>query len=284
SGLSRTNELIACFAIGIGMKRLVALLVSVVFMFSCLLLVTQDRFLPALFKKRTTYYWRNMENKPNFFLDLKQDKIWYRSKNLIYNLRSFDPKTREILGMTVYEFDDDFHLLQVVDAEKADYTPGGWKLIKGTVTVFEKENQFPLTKEFATKDLLIAETPKEFQEIEKEVNGLRLKELWKYIQHTKSIGADTKSYEVQFHSRFSLSFIPLVMCVLGIPFSTKTRREGGAAKDLGLCLGITFFYWLFYSLSLSLGTNGALPPWLAAWLPSSIFVAVAAALIARQRR
>jgi lipopolysaccharide export LptBFGC system permease protein LptF len=46
---------------------------------------------------------------------------------------------------------------------------------------------------------------------------------------------------------------------------------------------VTFFYWLFYSVGLSLGTNGALPPWLAAWLPSAIFVALAAVLITRQK-
>jgi lipopolysaccharide export system permease protein len=79
-----------------------------------------------------------------------------------------------------------------------------------------------------------------------------------------------------------LSFIPLVLCVLGFPFSVRGRREGGTAKDLGLCLLVTFFYWLFYSVGLSLGTNGALPPWLAAWLPSSIFTALAVTLIARR--
>jgi lipopolysaccharide export system permease protein len=88
---------------------------------------------------------------------------------------------------------------------------------------------------------------------------------------------------VKFWSRFSLSFIPIVMCFLGVPFSVRNRREGGTAKDLGLCLAITFFYWLFYSVGLSLGTSGALPPWVAAWLPSAVFVALAAALIARQQ-
>lgn len=54
------------------------------------------------------------------------------------------------------------------------------------------------------------------------------------------------------------------MCMIGIPFSVRGRREGGLAKDLGICLGITFFYWLFYSIGLSLGSNGAVPPIIAA--------------------
>jgi lipopolysaccharide export system permease protein len=73
------------------------------------------------------------------------------------------------------------------------------------------------------------------------------------------------------------------MCFLGIPFSVGNRREGGLAKDLGLCLVLTFFYWLFHSIGLSLGTNGAVPPFVAAWLPSAVFMALAALLIARKR-
>lgn len=284
SGLSRTNELVACFSIGVGLKRLVALILLMVFMISCFTLVMQDRILPPVYKKRTTYFYREMKKKTDFYLDIKQDKIWYRSKNLIYNLRTFDAKTRTIHGMAVYTFDEKFNLLQVVDAQRAAYTPDGWKLMDGTVTLFVKGDDFPVQSQFTEKELQINETPTDFQEIEKEVDGLRLKELYRYIGRTREAGADTKSYEVKFHSRISLSFIPVVMCILGVPFSVRSRREGGVVKDLGLCLAITFFYWLFYSVGLSLGTNGALPPWLAAWLPSTIFAALAVTLIARQQR
>ena len=98
----------------------------------------------------------------------------------------------------------------------------------------------------------------------------------------KEAGADTKAYEVKLQSRYSLSFIPIVMCVLGVPFSIRSRREEGTAKDLTICLGLTFLYWLFYSIGLSLGTNGALPPWVAAWLPSAVFGVLAGILLRRK--
>jgi lipopolysaccharide export system permease protein len=284
SGLARTNELTACFSIGVGVGRIMSLLLSIVFIVACLVLVMQDRVLPPTYKAQLTFKNRVMDHKQDFFLDVKQDKIWYRSQKLIYNLQRFDPRTHMIFGMSVYSFDDRFRLVQAVDAERAEYTAQGWRLLNGTVTTFKDDDPFPSTQQFKEKNLQIAETPRDFQEIDKEVKGLRLKELWRYIQRMKAAGADTKAYEVDFHSRISLSFIPLVMCFLSVPFSLAGRREGSAAKDLGLCLGVTFFYWLFYSVGLSLGTNGALPPWLAAWLPSAIFVVLATVLIARQRK
>jgi lipopolysaccharide export system permease protein len=284
SGLTRTNELIACHAIGVGLSRIMSLILSIVFMACCLVLVMQDRICPPMYKKQQLYYWRDMKKRPDFFLDIKQDKIWYRSRNMIYNLQLFDAKTASIQGMAVYSFDENFNLVQFIDAKRANFTPTGWKLTDGTVTVFSKQDPFPLTQHFKAKDLIINETPRDFQEIEKEVEGLRLKDLYGYIQRMKNAGADTKSYEVKFHSKISLSFIPLVMCVLAIPFSLRGRREGGAARDFGLCLAITFFYWLFFSIGLSLGTNGTVPPLLAAWLPSMVFGGLAVFLIAKRQR
>jgi lipopolysaccharide export system permease protein len=283
SGLTRTNELVAAFSIGIGLRRIVYLILSLVFVICCIVLVMQDRILPPTFRARMTYEMRQMKHRQDFYLDIKEDKIWYRSKNLIYNLQRFDPKNRIIHGMAVYTFDDNFNLVQVLDAKQAEFGEHGWKLLDGTVTVFSAQDQFPLSQRFKDKEIQIPETPADFQEIDKEVDGLRLKELWQYIKRIKAAGADTKGYEVKFHSRISLSFIPLVMCILGVPFSLRGRRDEGAAKDLSMCLGVTFFYWLFYSIGLSLGTNGALPPWLAAWLPSLVFASFAGVLLIRPK-
>lgn len=284
SALNRNNELTALYSIGFGIDRIVITLLTLVFTICCLSIFMQDRVIPPFLKKRTVFYFRDMQKKTDFYFDFKKDKIWYRSNQLIYNLKTFDTKSNTILGMSVYIFDQNFDLAQVINASKAKFTPNGWKLLDGTVTVFVKEDPFPLTKAFEEKELVIDETPKDFQEIEKEVDGLRLIELKKYIDKVKNAGADVKGYLVKFHSRISLSLTPIIMCILGVPFSTRNRREGSIAKDFGLCMVVTFFYWLFYSIGLSLGTNGALLPWLAAWLPNFIFAAVAGVLVFRVRK
>ena len=282
SHLMRTQELVACMTLGFSMSRVIAIFLSVVLIIGSMSLVLQDRVLPFAYRKQVTFLWREVKKRQDFFLDIKSDRIWYRSRHMIYNLQRFDHQTRTIFGMSIYKFDPEFHLSELVSAERATFDGKVWKLMKGTVTRFSPESEFPQVSAFSEKEVVIHESPKDFQEIEKEVNGLRLKELYHYVQRMKAAGADTKAYEVNWHSRLSLAFICVVMFLLAIPFSLKRGREGGLALDLFLCLGITFFYWLFYAISLSLGTNGALPPWFAAWLPSIIFVALAVTLIARK--
>lgn len=281
SGFNRSNELVAIYSIGVGLTQIMSIIVALVLMLCCLSLVVQDRILPVLFKKKTIYYWKEMRGRHDFSFDIRHDKVWYRSKNLIYNLKTFDPKTQKIKGMSVYQFDDDFHLQHVLEAKEAIYTEKGWKLFAGAETTFKNHKDFPVTVRFKEKELVIRETPDDFEQIEKEVDGLRLKELYSYIAKIKDSGVDSKTYEVKYHSKISMSLIPLVMCILAVPFSTRQRRQGGAGRDLAIGFVVTFFYWLLYSIGLSLGSNGAVPPLLAAWLPSILFMGLAGYLIWR---
>jgi LPS export ABC transporter permease LptG len=271
SALSKTNELVACYSIGIGIRQVMSVLFPIVFVFSCLSLVMQDRILPAVNEKKSLFYWKEIKKRQDFYLDVKQEKIWYRSNRYIYHLRNFDPEHGRIIGIGVYEFDDSFNLKEELQAEEAVFKGGSWELRKGRKTIFNAKTGFPESENFASRGLMIKETPKDFKMIEKEVDRLRIKDLIRFIRSNRESGIDSKGLEVKLQSRFSLSFIPIIMFLLAIPFAVSRGREGRTGKDLVIAFAITFFYWLSYSISMSLGQNGALPPVAAAWTPSLIF-------------
>ena len=283
SALSKTNELVACYSIGISIKQMMSVLFPIVFVLCCFSLVVQDRILPAFNEKKSYFYWREIKKKQDFYLDVKQEKIWYRSENLIYHLQNFDVKNERILGIGVYVFDDQFELIEQLQAEKASFNGKDWDLTNGKTTHFDAETGFPVTEAFQTRTLKIKENPKDFQMIEKEVDRLRIKDLIRFIKSNKKSGIDSKNFEVKLHSRFSLSFIPIIMFLLAVPFAISRARDGRAGKDMMIAFVITFFYWLSYSISLSLGQNGTVAPILAAWLPSVIFGFLALILLKRMR-
>jgi len=281
SALSKTNELVACHSIGIGLKQIISVLFPIVFVLCCFSLIIQDRILPAFNEKKSTFFWKEIQHKQDFFLDVKQEKIWYRSNNFIYHIRNFDAKKDRILGIGVYIFDSDFDLLEHVEAEEADYVNSKWQLQAGKATHFDEETGFPITETFKSRALQIKESPADFKMIEREVDRLRIKDLIHFIDTNRKSGIDTKAFEVKLQSRFSLSFIPIVMFLLAVPFAVSRSREGRLGKDLLIAFTITFFYWLSYSISLSLGQNGTIPPPIAAWSPTVIFGILAMFLLKR---
>lgn len=283
--LNRKNELTAMHAAGIGLTHVAALIFGAIFIACCLTLVMYDRVVPPMARSKTMYYWHVIKNRPDFTMDIKTSKIWYRSKNYIYNLRVYDKKTATIQGIGIYFFDNNFRLAQHVEAKTARYDEQNseWDLRNGMLTVFPENSAFPLSKHFEEKRLSLPETPKDFLEIEKQVETLRLKDLLTFIKRNKEAGLDTKTYEVDFHSRVAVSFIPLIMGLLAVPYSVRPKRQGGLGKDLAVCIGWIFSYWLLFSLSLSLGRSGAVDPAVAVWVPCILFFVAAVMLVFKGR-
>ncbi len=282
--MNRKNELTAIHASGVSLLHVSFLIFGAIFIASCITLITYDRIVPPLERHRLLFYWKEIKGRKDFSLDIKTSKIWYRSKNYIYNLRLFDKQTNIIQGIGVYLFDENFQLQQHIEAEKATYTPDGdWVLKNGMLTVFPSDSTFPLNKKFIEKTIHLPESPKDFMEIEKQVETLRIKELWSFIRRNRNAGLDTKEYEVDFHQRIAISFIPLVMGLLAIPFFVSLHRQGGMGKDLSFAIASIFVYWLMFSFSLSMGKKGVFEPWLAAWTPSCLFLCAALYLIVKRR-
>ena len=284
SGLSKTNELIACYSIGISLRQMISVIFPIVFVMCCFSLVVQDRILPAFYEKKSLFFWREIKKQKDFFLDIKQDKIWYRSNNMIYHIKTYNPADGTIRGVGIYIFKDDWTLQEYIESPMGAFDTQRWQLAKGTTSRFDPKTGFPVIEEFDRRAIALREKPADFKEIEKEVDRLRIKDLIRFINSNKKAGIQTKGPEVKLHSRFALSFIPLIMCLLAVPFSVSPNREGRLGKDLLIAFVITFFYWLSFSVSLSLGTNGTITPVLAAWLPSLIFGLLAVFLLKRMQR
>lgn len=284
SGFARRNELTAMFASGISLGRIAFVILSLVFMTCCFSFVITDRVIPPLAKIRAHFYRTVIQKKPDLQTDIKQNKIWYKSHNLIYNLRTFDPQKSEISGISIYTFDNNFDLIQQIEAKTARFSGGQWHLSTGLLTLFDEKTGIPLIKKFQQQIISLPESPEDFKEIEKEVETLRLKNLWKYIQRNKEAGIDTHTYEVTFWSKISLALVPLIMALLGIPFASKHQRHASLAKDISLCFLIVVIYWLLFSVALSMGKSGWMPPFWSAWLPNLVFFVFGIFMVLRVRR
>jgi lipopolysaccharide export system permease protein len=284
SGFARRSELTAMFASGISLARISFVILSLVFMICCASFVVTDRIIPPLNKAREHFYRTEILKKPDLQTDIKHSKIWYRSRNFIYNIRTFDPKKNQIFGISIYTLDSAFQLVQQIEANRAEYSDGKWILKDGLATIFDGRPAFPLTQKFKQQTITLTETPDDFKEIEKEVETLRLKFLWKFIQRNKDAGIDTHGYEVTFWSKISMSLVPLVLTILGIPFSTQHHRQSSIARDASICFGVVVLYWLIFSMALSMGKSGVMPPVIAAWAPSLLFFLAGIYLVRRGKR
>ena len=187
-------------------------------------------------------------------------------------------------GLTLYYFDSDWNLIQLMKADVVELGSPQWKLNDGTVTLFTQDTSFPMTQSFKSKTIEMNEDIADLQSTARSMDTLNVAQLKKFIQKNKESGLDTLQYEVDYHSKYSYAFAAFFMSLMGIPFSVSRQRSGGTFFNAGMCVLLAFLYWSFYSATLSMGKLGTLHPAAAAWLPNILIVLGSLYLISKLKK
>jgi lipopolysaccharide export system permease protein len=104
----------------------------------------------------------------------------------------------------------------------------------------------------------------------KEPAKLSLREVSRFVDQAGSNpGGPNAAYAMRYHAIMSVPVICLIVIAVAIPFSVVSGRVSpmvGVAKTFGLFLA---FYFLT-SFCSAFGESGALPPMIAAWIPTTL--------------
>lgn len=284
TNLNKANELVALFASGMSLLRISTPILAWVIVLSGLGYMAGDRMVPAAIKQKNYIFYYEIKKEPHRFSTVKTNAIWYRSKDSIFNIKTLSASGDKAQGLTMYFFNENWDLVQMMTAHDVEIKGSQWLLQNGTVTVFSNDSSFPLTSQFKNKSIVMAEDSKDLQSAGQTANMMSQKELEHFIGKNKEAGLDTVAYEVDYHSKISFAFAGLVMCLLGIPFSVGRARSGGTMLNVGICLGLVFAYYVLYSSGITLGQHGTLPPLVAAWAPNLLMGSLALVLLKRLKR
>lgn len=284
ASLQRAGELVALFSLGMSLRRISMSILASVLLISGAALFISDRVMPGMARQKNYVFYSEIKKNPALYSMVKTNRIWYRSKDTIFNIKTLNEKTHKAQGLTLYSFDEGWNLIQMITAAEVDLLGSTWKLKKGSVTIFTDDSSFPLTSDFKEKTISMGEDAKDLSSTAHTSDVLGLGELKDFIKKNKEAGLDTVRYEVDYHSKFGFALAGLVMTLLGIPFAVGKARSGGIMAQVGVCLGLVFLYWIFFSSALTLGYHGQLPPLIAAWAPNVIIGGFAILMMKKLKR
>jgi lipopolysaccharide export system permease protein len=284
SSLGRANELVALFSSGMSLARISAPILLFVVAASCTGFWLTDRLGPVINQKKNYVYFVEIAKQPGLYSTVKSNKIWFKSGNVLFNIKALQGEKAQAQGLTMYYFDASWKLIQLITADDVALKGENWELRNGTVTLFPKELNAPMTQSFKAKTIVMSEDAADLQSTARTTDMMGVAELGRFISRNKEAGLDTLRYEVDYHSKFGFAFAAFVMSFIGIPFSVARQRTGGTALNAGVCVFLAFAYWTFYSSGLTLGYHGLLPPIAAAWAPNLIMVALSTFLLLRMKK
>ena len=133
----------------------------------------------------------------------------------------------------------------------------------------------------ARLDTIIPIQPYELFITAEEAQQMTNTELRDYMEKQAARGAgNIQAFETEYHKRWASPIGAFIMTLLGVTMSSKKVR-GGMGKNLGIGIVLTAAYILFSTVSTTFSVNGVMSPFMSAWLPNFIFLAIGIVLYIR---
>ncbi|MBQ5610374.1 MAG: LptF/LptG family permease [Fibrobacteraceae bacterium] len=159
-----------------------------------------------------------------------------------------------------------------------------WLLEKGFKRIFLPTGNV-VTESFFYYPLYEVETlPEDFINERQTGDEMNTKEVEKRIGVLRRSGEDTRTLETAFHFKYASPWTNFIVLLIGAALCHRFSRSGGLSQKFGIGLFIIFSYYIIIRLGLKMGENGALSPWLGAYGPHFIFLAIAGVLLYRSFR
>lgn len=203
----------------------------------------------------------------------------------IVNARLFDPKHQRLEGLTVMEFRNG-RFWQLFSAESADWRGETWEL-RNVEHVVAHPDGSQSKHRIASITHEIGKSPVELADLDKDPVDMSMAELRRALSRQR-LESPPQSSEVlslimTINLRWAIPWASLGFALIGIPLGLRpTRATTGIG--LGLSLAIVLAYYVLFNTMNVAGSQGALPPLLAAWLPNIVLYGAGLGLFLSIRR
>ncbi len=206
--------------------------------------------------------------------------IWMRDRSNFLHIQTVYPD-RHLAGLTRYQFNDQGQLIAVSHIDEARYAHKEWTLKGITKTVMDPNGIRVETT--ATQQADFNLYPDLFAETQVDSTTLSLSKLWEYVVFQKKSHQPAASDAYTFWRRILQPFSTLVMMFLAVPFVFGSLRSVtiGLRMVCGMVLGGSFYLLNQFLGPLSLVYQ--VPAWIAASIPTVLFIIIGAFLMRQVR-
>ena len=283
--LTKNSELIVMRACGISLYRTALPLIAFAAIASAVLFGMEESVLATANRQADRLKHIIRTGSPQTFDVL--NRKWLIGRNgEVYHYQYYDPRRRELNGLSVFTFDPQTHELAtrrfaavaVNDPDRADpSTTAHWHVDHGWLRTFGPRSQVTsfetleaTTIALEAADYFVTEAPPP--------ERMTFGQLRKYITELRASGYDVLDHEVGLYRKTAFPFVTLVMTLIAVPFAVSTGRRG-AMYGVGVGIVLALVYWTMISVFAAFGAGGLIAPMLAAWAPNLIFGAAAMFLL-----
>ena len=275
--LSRTNEITAMRAAGMGPRRIGAPLACGGVLLSLAALVIGEALVPRLAKR--VHHVHEVE-----IMGERDDQIaggarWLRTDSTLINFRDYDAVRQSLSHLQIIDVRVNFRPDTVLQAESAIYRPERrlWELQDVRRLRFRPSGTLDRIDPMSSPQFVaLPVEPTKLKRDRRTANELSIAELKDLVDRGDASGANTLPYKVELQGKLAYPFAALVVSLIGLKFGYKSERATETTKGVLIAFAIGISYWFVMSAGRALGLRGDIPPIVAAWLPNFVILGIIA--------
>jgi lipopolysaccharide export system permease protein len=279
--LNKYGELTAMRSGGLSLVRILAPVFVVAACSVLVSLVLGEAVVPGANRERDRIYEEQIQRLSKGPTDERADVTYLGSGGRIYYMRLYVVPERRMHEVSVQQFRRG-ELVMRIDAAEASWDGRRWVFSSGYLRTFRDNEEHARSFDRLAVDS-IAELPDNFARESRRPDQMDFFDLRAHIVKLRASGARVANYLVDLHMKLAFPLINLIVILIGAPVATRLRATS-AALGFGLSVSISFAYYAFMQSGKALGHNGALPPYLAAWLGDIVFGGVGSVMMIRAQR
>ncbi|MFM2480293.1 LPS export ABC transporter permease LptG [Celerinatantimonas sp. YJH-8] len=209
-----------------------------------------------------------------------QNSVWAKDKGSFVNIGQVRNGS-ELRNVTVYYFDQNNSLYQVLQAPLAHYDNGSWMMTDANMTLFSDAKI--QRQELGQYRWYSSLTPDKLGVVVVSPLNLPISGLYSYINYLKQNHQDPSPYQLAMWRKIMMPFTVVIMMLLALSYIFGPLRSVsmGARLIMGIITGFGFYVLNQVLASLSLVYK--LPPVIGAVGPSILFFILALYMINRRR-
>jgi lipopolysaccharide export system permease protein len=270
-GLSRSHEITAMKASGIGLHRIqlhllfVGLLIAVGnFYFGEMVVPITTKSGQHLFK-----YWVKGESPEQ----VSSSGVTYirTHPGELVRIKHYDAAKKEIFELDWQRFEGQI-MVERVFASKAVWQDSTWALEGGKHWVFTPDS---LRLKRITREIFpeLGFSPSDLVKVQTDPKEMGYWQLLDFVERSREMGGDPHKWEVELAFKIAMPWTCVIVILLGVPIAAWYHRSG-VSLSFGLGLLISFTFFAMQQTGRIMGYSGSLEPFIAAWTGNITFSVV----------
>ena len=203
-------------------------------------------------------------NDNKYLAVVKETGLWIKDEinQKIYIINANKIEDNYLIEVSINEFNDNFDLIKVIEADKVDITSKQWIIIKPLIVqnnnILEMNENIIISSHFDKEKI---------NSMFENLTSLNILQLIKLNNDYKLLGYSTVEIQSHLHKLYSFPIYLSIMTILAsiIMLNIKRNRPIIFHLVLGIFLSVLIYY--FYYLFNVIGKNGKIPLMLSVYLP-----------------